>query len=522
MLSVVRCAALLLASIFVLCAPAHAKRVALVIGNSSYIQGPLKNPVNDARAMESRLKALGFTVIKRENLKQREIGPMLREFRAAIRPGDDVLFFYAGHGLQIKGENFLPAVDAQIEGEDDVPLFSINVNTQLLTMLEETKAGVKLLFLDACRNNPYARSFRSGGGDLGRIGSAPSGTLIHYATRPGSVASDGSGANGLYTEQLLKFMGQPNVVIESMLKQVSAGVETVSRGKQEPWSEGSLKGDFFFSGDAQGAAAMALAKPSQTPAVPVPPPSAGAAAVAVAPFEGDSAIASGVVSTIRSNFERSGRMRSLPGGESAVGAFGKPDLPAWNARGAAYLVGGGIENRPDGRIDVLVRVWDATAQKEMGGQRFTVEKADLRLAAQRASDFVHERITGEPGRFSQRQLRVAVSGGRYTLLIGNGEGGSMQTALTSPKLLALPTWSGDQQNLGYFSMESGQPQFYVQDLRTGTRRMLGETPALLDACRAEMAAAQGKDDAFGDDWLREDWGRRAGAACRSALAGVLR
>lgn len=521
MLSVFRSAAILLASVVFLCAPAHAKRVALVIGNSSYVQGPLKNPVNDARAMEARLKALGFTVIKRENLRQREIGPMLREFRAAIRPGDDVLFFYAGHGLQIKGENFLPTVDAQIEGEDDVPLFSINVNTQLLTMLEETRAGVKLLFLDACRNNPYARSFRSGGGDLGRIGSAPSGTLIHYATRPGSVASDGSGANGLYTEQLLKFMGQPNVVIESMLKQVSAGVETASRGKQEPWSEGSLKGDFFFSGDAQGAAAIALARPSQTVAAPAAA-QGGLPAVSVAAFEGDAAIASGVVSVLRGNFERSGRMRSVTAGEVPVGAFSAPDFAAWAGRGTGYLVGGGIEGRADGRTDVLVRVWDVAARKDLGGQRFTVDKADLRLAAQRASDFVYQKVVGEAGRFAQRQLRVAINNGRYSLLIGNADGGAMQTALTSPGLLALPTWSDDQQNLGYFSMESGKPQFYVQELKTGQRRLAGDTAALAEACRSEMTAAQSKDDAFGEDWMREDWGRRAGAGCRSALAGALR
>jgi len=127
-------------------------------------------------------------------------------------------------------------------------LNSLNVNT-VLNAMEDSKAGVKLLFLDACRDNPFARSFRSStGGDLGKIGTAPSGTLINYATRPGSVASDGvRGGNGLYTEHLLKWLDSPNMPIETMLKKVALGVERDSNGKQEPWSEGQLKGEFYFS-----------------------------------------------------------------------------------------------------------------------------------------------------------------------------------------------------------------------------------------------------------------------------------
>jgi hypothetical protein len=225
-----------------------AEKTALVIGNSAYNSRPLDNPVNDARAIANKLRSLGFTVIHKENLKIKDIGPTLREFRSKISPGGEVLFFYAGHGLQVNGINYLPVVDADIQGEDDVPLNSINVNV-VLTSMEESKAGVKLLFLDACRDNPFARSFRSStGGDLGKIGSAPSGTLIHYATRPGSVAADGKkGGNGLYTEHLLKWLDVPNTPIEAMHKKVAFGVEQDSKGKQEPWSEGQLKGEFYFT-----------------------------------------------------------------------------------------------------------------------------------------------------------------------------------------------------------------------------------------------------------------------------------
>ena len=224
---------------------AHAARQALVIGNAAYVEGPLKNPVNDARAMDQKLSSLGFKVQRVENMKRQQIGRTLTAFASAIRPGDEVVVFYAGHGVQVKGINYLPAVDAEIQSEEDVPLNSLNLNS-LMDRLDEAKAGLKLLFLDACRNNPYARSFRSGDRGLARLGAAPSGTLIHFATRPGSVAADGSGANGLYTSQLIRFIDTPDLPVEIMLKRVSAAVEQESKGAQEPWTEGSIRGEFLF------------------------------------------------------------------------------------------------------------------------------------------------------------------------------------------------------------------------------------------------------------------------------------
>ena len=220
------------------------QRVALVIGNASYKSAPLVNPVNDARAMATRLRSLGFDVTLKENLKTREIGGTYREFRSKIKPGVTALVFYAGHGIQVKGQNYFPAVDAEIDSEEDVPLQSLNLGT-LLENMEESKAGVSLVFLDACRDNPFARRFRSASRGLAKV-EAASGTLIHYATKPGSVASDGDGKNGTYTEALLAQLGS-RLPVELMLKQVTNTVVAKTKGKQEPWIEGSLRGDFYFN-----------------------------------------------------------------------------------------------------------------------------------------------------------------------------------------------------------------------------------------------------------------------------------
>ncbi|HNH91585.1 SUMF1/EgtB/PvdO family nonheme iron enzyme [Accumulibacter sp.] len=229
------------------------QRVALVVGNSAYRSSPLRNPGNDARAIAAKLRKLGFAVIERENLQTRQIAPMLREFRSRLRAGDVALFFYAGHGLQVRGINYLPTVDADITSEDDVPLNSINVS-QVLEIMEEAKTRLNLMFLDACRNNPFTRRFRSAAGGLARV-DAPSGTLISFATRPGSVAADGDGEHGLYTYHLLRQIEVAGQPIEQSLKRVVAGVRKDSGGQQEPWMEGSIDGDFFFVGTSAGTGA---------------------------------------------------------------------------------------------------------------------------------------------------------------------------------------------------------------------------------------------------------------------------
>ncbi len=244
------------------------QRVALVIGNAAYKSVPLANPVNDAIDVAARLKTLGFEVIERRNLSKNEVGATLREFRSKLKPGAVALFFYAGHGLQLKGVNYLPTVDADIASEEDVPMQSLDAN-KVLEIMDEGKTRLNLVFLDACRNNPYARSFRSAADGLARI-NAPSGTIISFATRPGSVAADGRGRNGLYTEHLLRAMNATDLPIEQVLKRVVSGVKGGSKGRQEPWMEGSIEGDFCFGvcGGAQVASAAPAAAIAPLPSAP--------------------------------------------------------------------------------------------------------------------------------------------------------------------------------------------------------------------------------------------------------------
>lgn len=224
------------------------QQIALVIGNSNYQSAPLKNPVNDAHDMADKLRRLGFTVIERRNLTRNQAGSTLREFRSKLTPGAVALFFYAGHGVQVKNNNYLPMVDANILSEEDVPMQSISVN-QVLELMDGAKTRLNLVFLDACRDNPYARSFRSTVGGLAKV-NAPSGTLLSFATRPGGVAADGNGRNGLYTQYLLSHMDTSGQPIEQVLKRVVSGVKGESNGMQEPWMEGSIDGDFCFGGCA--------------------------------------------------------------------------------------------------------------------------------------------------------------------------------------------------------------------------------------------------------------------------------
>lgn len=259
--------ALMALCLALLITPAWANRLALVIGNRDYTSGALKNPVNDAVDVGNALGALGFQVTLVKNIRRDDVGPVVEGFTSRIRAGDDVVVFYAGHGVQVKGVNYLPAVDANIRVESDVALNSINLN-QLLDRLDEAHAGVRLLLIDACRDNPYARSFRSGTRGLARVEGAPSGTLMHFATRPGGVAADGDGRNGLYTANLLKNLRTPGLPVESMLKRVAAGVRQESGGEQQPWTEGALDGEFYFLASVQP---VPVPGPVQTQRVAPPP-----------------------------------------------------------------------------------------------------------------------------------------------------------------------------------------------------------------------------------------------------------
>jgi uncharacterized caspase-like protein len=222
------------------------RRVALVIGNGNYKDAPLGNPVNDARAIAQALKESGFTVIARENTDQKGMHAALREFGDKLRNGGVGLFYYAGHGMQIKGRNYLIPVGSTIEREDEVAYAAVDAQA-VLDKMEAAGNATNIMILDACRNNPFARSFRSGQAGLAPM-DAPVGTLVAFATSPGSVASDGGGQNGLYTQHLLTAMRQPGAKVEDVFKQVRAHVRRDSQGKQIPWEATSLEGDFYFQG----------------------------------------------------------------------------------------------------------------------------------------------------------------------------------------------------------------------------------------------------------------------------------
>ncbi|MFT5914669.1 MAG: hypothetical protein ACJAWV_003265 [Flammeovirgaceae bacterium] len=223
------------------------KRLALVIGNGTYSNaGTLKNPTNDARSMKIALEKLGFKVLKYENCSQTTMKKAIDDFGRQLVGYDVGLFFYAGHGLQVDGSNYLVPTDAVIQNEDEVEYDCVRAD-RIMAKMEGAETKTNLVVLDACRNNPFERSWnRSGGGKGLAFMNAPVGSLIAYATSPGNTASDGSGSNGLYTESLLSELDKPNVNIMEMFQKVRGKVIEKSGGSQVPWESTSLRGNFYF------------------------------------------------------------------------------------------------------------------------------------------------------------------------------------------------------------------------------------------------------------------------------------
>jgi uncharacterized caspase-like protein len=243
------------------------RRVALVIGNAAYDSAPLRNPVNDARAMAATLRTLGFEITALENAALTDMKRAIDDFGDSLRSGGGVgLFYFSGHGIQINGRNFIIPVGVRVKGERDVEYESVDVG-RVLGKMEDAGNRMNLVILDACRDNPFARSFRSAASGLATMDAA-SGTFVAYATAPGRTADDGTGANGLYTEQLIRYMRTPGLKVEDVFKQVRVDVEKSSGGKQVPWESSSLKGDFYFSGSPVEAA---LPPPPSAPAKPAGP-----------------------------------------------------------------------------------------------------------------------------------------------------------------------------------------------------------------------------------------------------------
>ncbi len=271
------------------------RRVALVIGNGDYRSvDKLRNSTNDARLIASTLKDLGFTLIgdgPKLNLNREAMTQAVQEFGRALPGAEVALFYYSGHGLQVQGLNWLVPVDANPTRAQDLEFQMVDADL-VLHQMDGVGTRLNIVILDACRNNPFAiRGLRALGGGLAEM-RAPEGTLISYATQPGSVARDGDGADSPYSTALAKTLRQPGLDVFRTFNQVGLAVKRETGGEQQPWvSNSPIDGDFSFAGPvpppAPAPQTAALVRP---PAVAVAPPSASPRGVAPCVAAGQRAI----------------------------------------------------------------------------------------------------------------------------------------------------------------------------------------------------------------------------------------
>jgi formylglycine-generating enzyme required for sulfatase activity len=233
------------------------RRLALVIGNAAYQSAPLRNPVNDATDMDAVLRRLGFEVTILRNADRRAMGEAIETFSQKLRKGGVGLFYFSGHGIQVRGENYLVPLGATINREQDAEYEAVSVG-RVLGGMDDAGNALNIIILDACRNNPYARSFRSSARGLAVV-QAARGSLIAYATSPGSVADDGSSRNGVYTQYLLKAIVTPGLSVEQVFKKVRTEVIGATGDKQRPWESSSLTEEFYFVAP-QGASPSSAAR----------------------------------------------------------------------------------------------------------------------------------------------------------------------------------------------------------------------------------------------------------------------
>src|SRR5882762_8220608 len=242
-------------------------RVALVIGQSNYrAVVALPNPANDAKAMSQLLGDAGFEVQTASDLTQNEMREKVGDFAAKVAakgPDTVALVFYAGHGLQIDGENFLVPVDVDPKRETDIPLQAIRLN-DVLNTFTSVPSKTRILLLDACRNNPFPAINRSAGHGLAIVDArtgAP-GTFMSFSTSPGAEAEDGNGADSPYTTALLQAAKEPGLSIEDTFKRVRVSVNKATEGRQTPWDSSSLTDEFAFFGSTNAGAKPAATKRS--------------------------------------------------------------------------------------------------------------------------------------------------------------------------------------------------------------------------------------------------------------------
>lgn len=231
------------------------QRVALVIGNSNYQNAPqLANPDNDAQSMAQFLNSAGFEVISATDLGQNDMLRVVQDFSAKVSargPNTVAMVYYAGHGVQLAGENYLVPVDAKVSNQTDLVNDSVRL-VDVMSTLETIPSRMRIVILDACRNNPFPNVNDAGRGLA--IVDAPSGSIVGYSTAPGAEALDGSGGHSPYTQAFLNVAREPNVPIEQLFKRVRLQVNQTTSGAQIPWESSSLTSDFTFFGDTVVAA----------------------------------------------------------------------------------------------------------------------------------------------------------------------------------------------------------------------------------------------------------------------------
>ena len=222
------------------------RRIALVVGNANYKVRPLKNSRNDADDVSRSLKTTGFEVIDLRDATLPQMRTAVRQFGDRLINNDVGLVYYSGHGVEVKGRNYFIPVNADIQREDEIADQGLDVSL-ILEKMSTAGKGVNILIVDACRDDPFGRSFRSSSRGLAQM-DAPRGTIIAYATSPGKVASDGDPRerNSPYTKHLVKAMQSPNKPIEQVFKEVRRAVQDETKNQQTPWENTSLSGDFFF------------------------------------------------------------------------------------------------------------------------------------------------------------------------------------------------------------------------------------------------------------------------------------
>jgi len=324
------------------------KRVALVIGNSAYVNvSRLANPANDARLIAESLRSVGFTLVgggAQLDLDRPGFDQAIQRFGQELQGADVGLFYYAGHGVQVRGSNYLVPISANLTREADVDFQVIDVNL-VLRQMEGAGTRLNLVILDACRNNPFSgRGLRAAGGGLAQM-QAPEGTLISYATEPGSVAQDGTGGDSPYSKALAQIIRRPGLGIFDAFNEVGLAVKQSTGGTQQPWvSSSPIVGHFQFNADTAATAPAAIPTAPGAPAAAPSSPSEAERAWALAKDTTNPAVLESFIKRFGDTFYADlarARLAELnaPGGRTLPGApakeahLGNPASGEWAGTG---------------------------------------------------------------------------------------------------------------------------------------------------------------------------------------------